>query len=456
MQAFDTNAVTVALPAMARAFRVQPLALDMVISAYLIGAAGFLPLCNWAAERFGARVMFLLAIAMFGASSLMCGLAADLPGLILARVVQGGAGALLLPVGRIIVLSATPRQDFVRAMAVLTTPVMVGPLVGPPLGGAIVTLVSWRWLFLVNLPIALIGLVLVIRFLPAMPADRKKPLDWLGLALLSTALVAISYGLTLPMRGASPVAIVAIPLIGLASGLFYLRHASRHPRPILDPAVLRIPTVAIATIGGIFQRMLTSAAPFLLALLFQLGLGLSPLAAGSLIFGSALGSVCARWPLGWMLRRWGFRRMLTANALAIAATLSASALFTPATPYALLFALLFVQGLLRSLQITAISTLVYADLAERDIGAASTLSSLVQQLALACGIALSAAAVQALLWWHGGTVLGADAIRPAFVLLAITSLLSLAWILRLPGDAGNVIADRHDVATRSPDRAIVR
>lgn len=457
MQAFDGSAVIVALPAIAKVFGVPALSLNLVITSYLIGATALLPVCGWAAERFGARTMFLVAVALFGASSLACGLATGLGWLIVARLVQGSAGALLLPVGRMIVLGSAPKADFVRAVGLLTMPVMLGPLLGPPLGGLIVTVASWRWLFLVNVPIALVGLVLVWRFVPDIAGRRVRPLDWRGLLLLSLALIATTYGIGLASRPTvAPLAIVAIIAGGIACGAGYAWHARRHPDPILDFGLLRIPTFGATNVGGLFQRMLVSAIPFLLVLLFQVGFGLTPLEAGGLIFASALGSASGRPLLERALRRWGFRRLLTINSCAIAATIGACALLTASTPHVVIMALLFVQGMLRSLQLISLMTLSYADTDPRDIGAGSTIASLSQQAALSLGIAVSVIAVQVSQSLGGAPTLDAATIAPVFVVLALLSLVTLLWIRRLPPEAGALLAQGRDNMTAvSPEEAAV-
>jgi EmrB/QacA subfamily drug resistance transporter len=455
MQAFDGNAVTVALPSMARSFGVPPLSLNLVITAYLVGATGLLPVCGWAAERYGARAMFMLAVALFGLSSIACGFAPGMGSLIAARLVQGGAGALLLPVGRIIVLESAAKEDFVRAMAWLTMPVMLGPVLGPPLGGLIVTLGSWRWLFLVNVPVALIGLALVCRFIPDSGMRRVRPLDWTGLALLSAALVAITYGIGLSSRPGADMSVVAgLAIGGLICGLVYLRHMRRHPHPLLRLDLFRVPTFAATNGGGLFLRMLTSATPFLLALLFQIGFGLSAVEAGGLMLAAALGSISGRPLLTYGLRRFGFRTLTIANAFAVAASIAACALLTPATQHWLILALLFVQGLLRSLQLVAYMTLSYADVEPADLGTASTLASLSQQVAMSVGIALAVIAVQAIQASRGGAPVDAATIAPAFLVLAAGSLLSLLWIVPLPTDAGARLARRPDIVEPLEDAAL--
>jgi EmrB/QacA subfamily drug resistance transporter len=437
MQAFDANAVIVALPAMAKGFATPPLALGIVITAYLVGAAAFLPLCGWAAERFGARRLFLAAIALFGLTSITCGVADTLPMLVLARFAQGCAGAMLLPVGRIIVLAHTPSGGMLRTMGLLTTPVMLGPLLGSPIGGLIVTFGSWRWLFFVNVPVALAGLLLVRAYVPDVGPRAARALDGRGMLLLSAALVGLTYGVSLAARPVSVLPGLALIAAGLAASFGYAVHARRHPHPIVAGGLFAIRSFAASNLGGLFPRLLVSAVPFLLALLFQVGFGLSAVQAGGLVVASALGSLPSRWLVSALLRRWSFRTVLAVNAVAVAATVAVCAALTPATPHLLIMALLFVQGLLRSLQLVTLMALGYADIEPVDLPAASTIASLSQQIAMSLGIALAVPAVEMGRAFRGGVGLGPTAIAPAFLLLAALSLVSMFWFLRLPADAGD-------------------
>ena len=437
MQAFDANAVTVALPAMAKGFASPPLALGIVITAYLVGAAAFLPLCGWAAERLGARRLFLAAIALFGITSIACGVANSLPLLVIARFAQGCAGAMLLPVGRIIVLAHTPKGDMLRAMGLLTTPVMLGPLLGPPIGGLIVTFGSWRWLFFVNVPVALAGLALVRAYVPDIAARDVRPLDGRGAVLLSAALVGLTYGVSLAARPVSVLPGLALIAAGLVGATGYVYHARRHPHPIVAGSLFAIRSFAASNLGGLFPRLLVSAVPFLLALLFQIGFGLSAVQAGGLVVASALGSLPSRWLVSALLRRWSFRTVLTLNAIAVAATVAICAAFTIATPHWIIMGLLFVQGSLRSLQLVTLMALGYADVEPGELPAASTIASLSQQIAMSLGIALAVPAVEIGRMASHVSTLSPAAIAPAFLLLAGLSLASLLWFLRLPASAGD-------------------
>jgi EmrB/QacA subfamily drug resistance transporter len=455
LQAFDANSVSVALPTMAAGFHTQPLALGTVITSYLVGAAAFLPLCGWLAERLGAKRLFCAAIILFGLTSLACGVAPSLPLLILARFVQGCSGAMLLPVGRIIVLAQTPKADMLRAMGLLTTPVMLGPLLGPPFGGLIVTAASWRWLFFINLPVALVGLLLVILFVPEVAPGKPRPLDWLGLILLSAGLAGITYGVGLAAhRGSLSVALELIGA-GLAAAIGYAIHARRHVHPIVPGHVFRVRSFSASNIGGFFPRLLVSAVPFLLALLFQVGFGLSAAEAGGLVMASAIGSLPARWLVSAGAARFSFRLMLQVNAVLVALSVTACALLTATTPHWLIMALLCVQGLCRSLQLVSLMALNYADIEATDMPAASTIASLSQQIAMSIGIAIAVPGVEFGRVMSHGAAFGPSTIAPAFLLLAGLSLLSLLWFRRLPADAASHVGRKQAVAAKIQEEEIL-
>ncbi|SDC82749.1 drug resistance transporter, EmrB/QacA subfamily [Sphingomonas sp. YR710] len=437
MQAFDTSAVSIALPKMAASFGVPVLSLNIVVTAYLIGATAILPLCGWAADRFGARAMFLLAVATFGLSAFACGLATSLPVLLAARVLEGCAGALLLPVGRIIVLRSIDKSEFVRAMSMLTLPVMLGPVIGPPIGGLIVTIASWRWLFFANVPIAVIGLLLVWRFVGEIRSDEKHPIDLVGAILIITALAGLTFGIAAATRADLPPWLIGgVIVAGAVCSLLYIVHARRRPNPILDLGSLDVLTSRVSSVGGMFVRMLTSSVPYLLAMLFQVGFGMSAVETGGLIFAGAIGSLLSRGVINPVLTLFGFRRFLILNTVLIALLVAACALLTRGTPHVVILALLFAQGLLRSLQLMGLNAVGYADLPQREFAAASTIASVSQQLSQSLGIAASVIVVQLLQRMIGVATLDATVIAPAFVAIAALSMTSLHWMRQVPADAG--------------------
>lgn len=437
MQTFDSSAITVALPPMAVDFGVTALSLNLVITAYLIGATTFLPVCGWAAERFGARRIFLFAIAGFGLASLACAISTSLPLLIAARIIQGCMGALLIPVGRIIIFRAVPRSEVVKAASMLTLPVMFGPLLGPTVGGLLLSVGPWQSLFLLNVFMALLGYWSICKFIDDIPPDEPRPLDLKGYVLIALALVGISYGISMAAQeNDSLLPALALVVGGLVCGALYWHHCRTQEHPILDLKVLHLPTVYVTNVGGIFHRMLVSAGPFLLALLFQLGFGLSPAAAGGLIFAVALGSCFGRFIVTPVARITGFRNFLAINCVALFLSMAVCALFTPQTPYLVILAVLFVQGFIRSAQIIGMLSLSYAEASDRELAQVSTITSVSQQFSLSIGIAVSVIAVHAAQNMLGEPDVSVAALGPAFVIVGALCLLPLFWLMRLPSDAG--------------------
>jgi len=438
VQAFDISSVAVALPDIACEFGGDPIAYNSVIIAYIIGATAVLPLCGWAVDRFGARRIFLAAVALFGVSAAICGIAGSVTMLLGARVVQGAAGAMLLPVGRVIILASVEEKGFVDAMAALTMPLMLGPVIGPPIAGALITLGSWRLLFLVMLPLAIAGFVLVYRRIAAMPAAHRHPLDIWGSIYLVSALASVAIGVgMINGQGAAWLRAVALIAAGIVLFALYVRHERRHPTALLSLSPMRRPLMRATNIGGIFPRMLTSSTPFLLAILFQQRFGMSAAEAGGIIFALAIGSLAGRAVVAALLRWLGFRTMLLANGIAMALSIAACSLFEPGLPIWIIAPILFVQGLLRSSQLIALSALGYAGMPRSEFSAASTISSLSQQLAQGLGIAISVQSVQLI-----ARIAGEGAMAGAFVVLALVSLLSLGWIVPMARDAGDAMSGR--------------
>ncbi len=356
MQAFDSSAIIVALPAMARDFGAPILSLNLVVVAYLVAATAALPACGWAADRFGARRVFLFAVAGFGLSSLAAMLAPSFSWLIAARIIQGCMGALLLPVGRIIVLRSVPRREFVSALAMLSLPIMLGPLLGPTVGGLVVTAGSWRWLFAINILVSIAGLFAVRHYVEDLPGEDPRPLDMVGLPLIAAALIGISSGITaFTHQGTSPAVAALLLAAGLACAALYGWHGRRHPQPVLDLRIFRVPLLAATNVGGLFQRMLVGAAPFLLTMLFQPGLGLDAATSGGLIFASAFGAILGRWLLPPLIARFGFRTFLIGNSLVMALSMAVCAWIDAETPYAVIIIILFLQGLIRAVQLMGLS-----------------------------------------------------------------------------------------------------
>ncbi len=437
MQNLDGTVVATALPAMARGFGSDPLHMNVALTSYLLSLAVFIPVSGWIADRYGARNVFRAAIAVFTLGSILCGLAGSLPTLVAARIVQGVGGAMMIPVGRLVLLRSVAKSELVAAMAWLTTPALIGPVVGPPLGGFIVTYADWRWIFYINVPIGLLGIALVSRYVHPVPEPKPGRLDTWGLLFSGLALACLMFGLETAGRGMlDPRLTAALLLVGLVMGVLYFLHARRRPDPLLDLGLLRIPTFAVSVGAGSLFRIGVGAIPFLLPLMLQLGFGLAALQSGLITFASAVGAIVMKPVAQRALRALGFRAVLGWNGLIGAVGLGAMALFRPTWPLALIYAILVAGGFSRSLQFTAFNTIAYADIPRERMGAATSLYSTLQQLSLTLGITVGAAALE-----FATSVSGTD--RPslidfsaAFLVVAACSLAATPLALRLPSSAG--------------------
>jgi len=443
MQTLDSNVIAIALPTMAQSLGEDPVTLNIAITAYLLAAAIFLPISTWVADRFGAKTVFRVAIFGFALSSLLCGLSQDLWQLVGARMVQGISGAMMLPVGRLVVLRNVPKSELVNAMSYLTIPALLGPILGPPLGGFIVTHLSWRWIFFINVPVGVIGIGLATLYVPDVREESVDRLDLRGFFLAAFGLGGLVYGFdSLGHPGLPPLVIAALLAGGALSCLLYVLHSRRTPDAILDLSLLAIRTFRASAVGGLFSRLILGAAPFLVALLLQLGFGLSAFQAGLLTFTSAIGAIIVKATAPAIIRRLGFRTVLIANALAVAATSAAYALLDAGTSHWILVIALLVGGFFRSLQFTTLNAIAYADVPPERMSRASSFSSMFQQLAQSLGIGLAAAVISIARGWNGRTIASATDIAAAFPIVAIISLVGLFYFVRLPLDAAAHVAGR--------------
>jgi EmrB/QacA subfamily drug resistance transporter len=454
MQTLDATVITNALPTMARSLHEDPLTLNLAITAYLLASAVFLPISGWAADRFGAKLVFRIAIALFAAASLGCGLSHSLPELVAARMFQGMAGAMMAPVGRLVLLRSVPKSELVRAMSYLTMPAMLGPVLGPPIGGFIVTHFSWQWIFFINIPIGVLGVLLVTLFIGDVREQQVPPLDWRGFILTGFGLAGVVYGFENLGRGILPFSVVAGLFIGGGVCLaLYGWHAKRAPHAIVDLSLFRIPTFMASTLGGAFIRMSMGATPFLLALLLQIGFGLNPLAAGLMTFTSAAGALVMKATARPILQRFGFKPVLVANTVITGVIFMSYSLFKASTPQLLIVTTLLIGGFFRSLQFTALNTLAYDDIEQSRMSQASSLSAMGQQLSQSIGIGLAALLLHAILGLHHAQTLQAADVSPAFFIIGVISLFGLAFFIGLPADVGAEMSGRAPTTERPPSRA---
>lgn len=444
MQMLDSTVVATALPAMGLAFGESAVRMNIAITSYLLAVAMFVPLSGWAADRFGARRVFAAAMLLFTLSSVVCSLAGTMTQLVAGRAFQGLAGAMMVPVGRVILLRSIPKNELVQAMSFLSVPALIGPVVGPPLGGFLVTYASWHWIFLINVPIGILGLVLVYKFIPASQDELTgKPLDLIGFLLTSISLVAIIFSLDAIGHSSMPApAIIGLMLLGLLCALLYWRHARRSPHPIIDLSLLSIQTFRIANISGNLCRFAIGAMPFLLVMLLQVGFGLSPLAAGMITFVSAVGALLLKLIAVRVLRRFGFRKTLIVNAVTAGGFAAMCALFTPDTPYWVMLAVLLVGGFFRSLQLTAVNTLAYADVPHEMMSRASGFAAMAQQVGISLGVGLAAVTLNISMMLRGSHELAIPDVAAGFVVIGLFMALSGFGFARLPPHAGAEVSGR--------------
>jgi len=438
MQMLDSTVVATALPAMAASLGSAPVRLNVAITSYLLAVAVFVPISGWAADRYGARRVFITAIGLFTLSSIGCAISQNLTELVAARIVQGFAGAMMVPVGRIILLRIVPKENLLRAMSFLSMPALIGPVIGPPVGGFIVTYMSWHWIFLINIPFGILGIALVMHFIQEVRDDNAPRLDAVGFILSSISLATLvsafeSLGhATLPWWES-----FALLGTGLLTGWLYVRHARQVPHPIIDLSLLRSPTFAVSVLGGNLCRFAVGAMPFLLAILLQVGFGLSPFQAGLITFASAAGSLLMKFVTTPIVRRFGFRRVLTVNALLTGGFVAICAIFTATTPAWLMILVLLLGGFFRSLQFTAVNTLTYADVTHEDMSRASSFAAMAQQLGVSLGVGVAAVTLHASMELRGGTAIVSGDVIAGFLVIGALCMLSTFSFRRLPARAGS-------------------
>ena len=443
MENVDSTVIATSLPAIAADIGTSPLALKLAITSYLISLAVFLPLSGWTADRFGARVVFRAAIAVFMAGSIGCALSGSLSQFVVARMVEGMGGAMMTPVGRLILVRSVERRDLINAMVWVTLPALIGPLIGPPLGGFITTYISWHWIFLINIPMGLAGIVLATLFIENVRAETPDPLDTVGILLAGVGIGGLTFGGSVLGLNFLPwPAVVALIIAGGAASWLYVRHARRSSAPVLDLSLLRIPTLRAAVLGGFIYRSGVGAMPFLLPLLFQLGFKLTAFQSGLITLCNVIGAMGMKTIIPIILRNFGFRRALAFNALISATMVGAVATFTPGVSYFWIIAVLAVGGFFRSLQFTSLNTIAYADLDHRDLSRATSLVAVGQQLSISVGVAIGALAVDLTLWWRGHETITAADFQPAFVAVAAIAACASIVFSRMPSDAGAALGDR--------------
>ena len=437
MEYLDGTVIATALPAMARDFHRDPISLGVGISAYLLALAVFIPVSGWVADRFGTRTVFVAALTGFTVASVLCAACNALWPFVAARTLQGCAGAMMVPVGRLVVLRTTEKANLVGAIALLTWPALAAPVLGPPLGGLLTTYASWRWVFLINVPFGVAAIIFARLMMPNLRTADRRPFDLAGFLLSGAALAAFMEGLELLAQPNTPWSYgVACGMAGLALGGGALRHAQRAAHPMLNLTALRVQTFAATIAGGTIFRVTIGSAPFLLPLLFQVGFGLDAFHAGLLVLVTFAGNFGMKLVTTPILRRWGFRTVGLATGIAASLALLACAGLAPATPLPVIVAVLLAGGFARSMQFTVLNTLAFADIPAAQMSSASSLASVAQQMANGVGVAVGAIAVHLAAARHGAVLPDLRDFHLAFGFLAALTLLGLPSFLSLPSDAG--------------------
>ncbi|MGE2731450.1 MFS transporter [Mycolicibacterium vaccae] len=432
MEILDATIIAPAIPAIAASFDVAPVDVNIAISAYLLTVAVLIPVSGWLAGRFGVRPVFLAAIAVFTLASVGCAVSTSLPMLVAMRVLQGVGGAMMVPVGRLAVLRGTAKTDLVRAIALLTWPALTAPVLAPALGGAIATAGSWRWIFIINIPLGVLGLLFALKLIRGDATSASTPFDWRGLALLGSGIAVALIALEHVRVSGTPWLLVGL---GVTAALCLLGaavwHLRRTPSPLIRLAVLRVRTLRITVAGGSLYRMVITAVPFLLPLLFQLEFGWSALSAGLMVTALFVGNLTIKPLTTPLMRRFGIRQVLLVNGLVSVAWFGVLAALRPELPMLVIVTVLYVSGALRSIGFTAYNSLAFADVEGEEMTHANTLNATVHEIASGLGIAIAALLLTTLTSYSW-----------TFAALGLLLAVTVVETLRLPRDAAAHVAGR--------------
>jgi EmrB/QacA subfamily drug resistance transporter len=441
MENVDSTVIVTSLPAMARDLGHSPITLKLAVTSYVIGLGVFIPVCGWVADRFGSRKVFSTAIGIFMVGSLLCAASRSLEMFIVARFVQGIGGAMMVPVGRIIIFRSLPKSDFIRAVNYLTVPALLGPVVGPPLGGFITTYLHWRLIFFVNIPIGVLGIWLAHRHIANMHEEHPGRLDWPGFVLSAGGASLFMLGLSLVGSGlVSFGSAMAMCVVGAGLLAIYWFYAQRIERPVLDLRLLRIPSFNASVAGGSLFRIGLGAVPFLLPLALQEGLGMTAFISGSITCASAFGSIFMKTIISRVLGRFGFRRTLIVNAALAGTSIAVYGLFFPGMSHWIIWLIVLLGGVFPSLQFGSLNSLAYADIPTRDIGRATSVASVIQQVSLGLGVTIAGIVLQISHKVQGHPVIVWSDFWPAFLVVGLFSVASIPVTMRLPANAGEEIA----------------
>ena len=452
MEQVDATIIATALPAIAADLGTTPLKLNVAVTAYLLALAIFIPVSGWFADRFGARNVFRGAIVVFMVGSVLCALSTSLPAFVASRILQGMGGAMMTPVARLIIVRTVDKQQLLKAMAFMSIPGLAGPLFGPPLGGLIVTIATWHWIFIVNIPIGLLGIVMVTKYIPDVSVAKAARFDLVGMLLIGFGLGGLAFGLSMTRNAAVPLLVdLALAAAGAVLIALYVAHARRIANPVLDIGLLGLRSIQVSVFGGFLFRASLGAMPFLLPLMFQLGFGMSPLQSGFLVISTSVGVLLVKPFAPALLRILGFRNLLLLNGPLVSLTFAMFALLTPETALWVIVPFLIFNGFIRSMQFTTYSAITFADVSPAKMSHATSLLAVSSQLSISTGVAIGALAVELAMQWHGHTTPTATDFGPAFIAIALVTAMSFFVSLRLPADAGAEIANRAPTPVAPPE-----
>lgn len=446
MEFLDGTVIATALPDMAKSFGVQAVDLNIGISAYLITLAVLIPASGWIADRFGARKVFAVALAIFTLASVFCGLSTTVDQFVAMRVLQGMGGALMVPVGRLAVLRTTPKHQLITAIATLTWPALVAPIIGPPLGGFITSYADWRWIFFINVPLGIVAIILALRIIPDLHDDERRPFDTPGFIATTIAMVSLVYAMeSMGAQHSQGLLTLGLLVVGAVTLIYALRHFQRAQWPMIRLDAMQVPTFRVTMYGGSLFRASISAVPFLLPLMFQVGFGMDAFHSGLLVLAVFVGNLTIKPATTPLIRRLGFRKLLLINGALNVLSLLACAFISPQTPVWLIMLILYLGGVFRSIQFTAVSTLAFADVPSAQMSYANTLFSTATQLAVGLGITLGAIGIR--IGEKMGDLLGMTSVpgisfRLAFVAIALICLVGMVDTLRLTKDAGSAVSNK--------------
>ncbi|KFC67365.1 MFS permease [Devosia sp. LC5] len=440
MEQMDSTVIATSLPAIATDIGTEPISLKLALTSYFVALAIFIPISGWMADRFGAKNIFRLAIFVFMLGSLACSFSYSLETFVISRFFQGIGSSMMTPVGRLLLVRSTPRNELVNAMAWLTVPALLGPVTGPLIGGFLTTYLSWHWIFWVNIPIGIAGIILAGIFLKVPDGRIPRPIDFVGFILASIAFAGTVFGLSVVSLPALPLIYGYLTLaVGVTAGILYLLHARRTEFPLLDPALLRHKLFRSSITAGSLFRIGVGAVPFLLPLMLQLGFGLNPFQSGAITFVSAIGAIASKFIAERVYRRFGFPRALGWASLLGGLLIAAQSLFTPDTWVPVMMGVLLLGGVLRSVFFTGSNALGYADISDDEASQATAIVAVAQQLSVAFGVAVAGGLLELSTRLHGNALSLVD-FQLAFVVVGVLSAFASIVYFRLPADAGSNVS----------------